>query len=135
MAITLINGAASVVLPPDLEWTDELSWCPVVQRVRWSLTGALLLESAARQAGRWVTLEGDESRAWMLRSDLLTVKGWAAMPGLQLDLDYHGSLFDVVFRHGEGDGAGAIEARPVFPFANPDAADRYSSLRLRFIVL
>ena len=49
-----------VELPEDLEWADEYTAWKVGQVVRYSLTGALIVQEAALQAGRPVTLQSLE---------------------------------------------------------------------------
>lgn len=46
-----------VELPEDLEWADEYTAWKVGQVIRPSLTGALIVQEAAMQAGRPVTLQ------------------------------------------------------------------------------
>ena len=43
---TLTYGAIVITLPDDLAWSDEYAWRAVEQRKTYSLTGALLVESA-----------------------------------------------------------------------------------------
>lgn len=52
LQITLSDGTTTIELPPDLHWRDEFSWTPVEQSTEYSLTGALIVQSGARQAGR-----------------------------------------------------------------------------------
>lgn len=46
-----------IELPDDLNWSDEFTAWRIGQVMRTSLTGALIVQEAARQAGRPVTLE------------------------------------------------------------------------------
>jgi hypothetical protein len=55
MQLKNLADNAVLVLPDDLLWTDEHAWTPAVAAVSYLLTGALLVESAARQAGRPIT--------------------------------------------------------------------------------
>lgn len=64
MAITL----DAITLPEDLSWTDEYAWSPVVQNAEFSLTGALILEEATRQAGCPFTLQSPDGGAWTTRA-------------------------------------------------------------------
>lgn len=47
-----------VTLPVDMEWTDEYRWSPILTSQEYTLSGALLIESAEKLAGRPVTLAG-----------------------------------------------------------------------------
>ena len=53
MTITL----GGITLPEDLQWVDEFTAWKVGQVIRPSLTGALIVQEAAMQAGRPVTLQ------------------------------------------------------------------------------
>jgi hypothetical protein len=128
MSYTLSNGTTTLTLPKHLLWLNEFDWRPVAMSApRYSLTGALLLESQLRQAGRPIELGGESS--WLTRADLLTLTGWAAVPGLQLSLVIRGEPARAVkFNH----AAGAIEAAPVVEFSDPEPGDFYR-LVLRFL--
>lgn len=51
---------AGIELPDDLEWADEYTAWKVGQVIRPSLTGAIVVQEAAMQAGRPVTLQSLE---------------------------------------------------------------------------
>lgn len=74
-AITL----GGVTLPDDLQWTDEYAWSPVARASEYSLTGALIVEEAAKLAGRPITLGGDW--AWVSIATLTALRALAATPG------------------------------------------------------
>lgn len=97
-AITL--GAVS--LPGDLRWSDEFNWTPVARSAEYSLTGALIIEEAVRQAGQPITLEAQsESQGyiWLERATLLTLKTLAETPAWTGTLTLaDGRAFVVAFR-------------------------------------
>lgn len=130
MILRHVTLAQDLTLHHDLLWIDEHNWSPAVQNVSYSLTGALILETAARQAGRPITLQApDASMAWHVRSVVDQLFAWAATPGQQflLALD-DARAFNVVFRHQDGT---AIEAKPVRGMATFDADDYWQvSLKL-----
>lgn len=130
MATTLSYDAITITLPDDLLWRDEWDWQPVAQRRAYTIAGALVLESAARQAGRPITLEpADDDSAWITRATLAQLRTAAALPGQQLTLAWRGASYTVVFRHDES--SGAVTAQPVVHYGNNDAADWYrTTLRL-----
>lgn len=70
MAITL----GALTLPQGLRWADEFTWVPVSQSTEYSLTGALLVEQAEKQAGRPITLIGGKDFAWLTRAQLVDLK-------------------------------------------------------------
>ncbi len=72
--LTLIQD---IELSHDLLWTDEHEWTPVVASVEYSLTGALLVENAKRQAGRPISLAPpDNSMAWHSRAVTDLLHAW-----------------------------------------------------------
>ncbi len=121
----LFSGAA-LPLPDDLLWSDEHTWSPVVSSVSYLITGAILLQSATRQAGRDITLVGAADMAWVARSIVNVLRDWAALPldavngRFELTL-MDGRIFTVAFRHADG----AIEAEPVTGFPARNDNDFY----------
>jgi hypothetical protein len=126
MAHTLTNGATVLALPDNLRWLNEFDWSPVVAAARYSITGALIVESRARSAGRPIEL-GDDA-AYILRSDLLTLKAWAAVPGLQLSLVLRGEAARAVIFDQER----PLGAVPLVDYSDPAPGDYYR-LSLRFL--
>ena len=137
MSITLTHptaGAGStplaVTLPPDLIWSDEFAWRQVEQTTRYSTTGALIVDQWSKQAGRPMTLRGDATYGWALRSLLNTLNAWAAQTELELTLLRNGAYWTVMFDI----AAGAIEAEPIVPYSDPEDGDYYA-ITLRFLIL
>lgn len=129
MAITLSNGSQTLTLPEGLAWTDEFSWSPVVQTSEPSLTGALVVDAAVREAGRQITLEGDSQTAWATRSLVGQLQAWAAVPRQIYVLTLRGESRTVIFDHERG----AISAtNPVVFYADPEPTD-FVGLTVRFI--
>lgn len=125
MSITLAVGATSLTLHPDLYWSDENNWHPVEQVTDRTITGALIVQAAARLdgKGRPITLEPvDDNSAWMRRSALEQLRNWAAVPGQILTLTLRGVTQNVMFRHQDGS---ALEAVPVVHFSDVDGNDFY----------
>jgi hypothetical protein len=137
MAITLTHptaGAGStplaLTLPPDLIWENEFAWRQVEQTTEYASTGALVIDQWVKQAGRPMTLKGDMTYGWALRSLIATLNAWAAQTELQLTLLRNGTAWAVIFDH----AAGSIEAEPVVPYSDPEDGDSYT-LTLRFLIL
>jgi len=132
MSHALSDGAATVVLPQNMDWVDEFNWQPVQQATQYSLAGSLLVDEGTMLAGRPITLSpGAENMAAMQKSDLDTITGWAAGAGqvLALTLD-DGRVFSVRFHH----AATAIDARPIRGFRVPDGTEHdLWKVAIRFI--
>ncbi|QOK92447.1 hypothetical protein HF908_13755 [Ralstonia pseudosolanacearum] len=128
MQLKNLADSAVLVLPDDLLWADEHAWTPAVAAVSYLLTGALLVESAARQKGRPLTLVGAADMAWVTRATVNTLYAWAANPGSHFELTLaDGRAYTVAFRHHET----AIEAEPVMGFPARHDTDFYRlTLRL-----
>jgi hypothetical protein len=127
----LATGVA-LPLPDDLLWADEHAWSPAVTAVSYLLTGALLVQSATKQAGRPITLVGPSDMAWVTRATVATLHNWAAAPFSASSGRFELALsdaraFTVAFRHTDT----AIEAEPVLGFPAQSDTDFYRlSLRL-----
>ncbi len=117
--LTLSDGTTTLHLPGDLEWTDEYAWLAVTQAVEYSLTGALVVDVGARQAGRPITLANEA--AWITRADAVILRAWANTPGKQLTLTLaDASVHTVVWRHQD---APALTVTPVAYVAPATPAD------------
>ena len=122
MSITLSDGTTTINIHPDSFWSDEYAWNPVVQTEDYSITGALILMAAAKQAGRPITLEPeDDSACWTYQSVVAQLRNWAAVPGKQMTLTLRGVDRTVVFRHQDG----GFEARPVVQYNDVVSEDFY----------
>lgn len=128
MADTLSRGATVLTLPKNLTWPDEYEWAQVEQRTQYSITGALIIEAGAKQAGRPITLQGDRSGPWFTRATLETLRAWAALPAEQFVLSYRGTNLNVVFDHSQN----AITAQSIAGHADPEDSDFYAAT-LRFL--
>lgn len=122
--ITLTYLTTTVTLNPDLIWIDEHNWFPVEQSVQRTITGALIVSTAERVAGRPVTLAPvDASSAWMPQATLDALRNLAVVPGRVLQLNIRGTSRDVIFRHHEGP---AVEAAPVVHYNDVNSSDWFS---------
>lgn len=122
MTITLSDGDTTVILHPDLYWSDEHNWHPVEQTAQRTITGAMIVSAAARVAGRPITLEPeDDGSAWMPLSTVLALRNWAAVPGQQLTLTLRGLTYTVLFRHQDG----GLDPRPLVHYNEANNADYY----------
>lgn len=121
MSITLFDGTTTLTLPPDLQWVDQYQWAGTEQAVTRSLTGAMIIQTAAKSAGRPITLQPPaDNGAWWARSNWGQVQTWLDDPALTLTLTIYATAYTVRFRHHE---APAAEARPVMFFADPADID------------
>ena len=125
---TLTYGATVIDLPNDLQWVDEFAWQPVEQATQYSLTGALIVEAAAKQAGRPITLTGGDDFGWAARSVVAALLTAAAIPGQQFVLTLRGVPYDVIFDHART----PVDARLVVDYSDPDGTDPYV-VTLRFL--
>jgi hypothetical protein len=96
-------------LPNDLLWADQYGWKSLEMAKEYTSTGALVVESWAKQAGQPMTLQGTQERAWCARGVLATLRDWAAQPGLVLSLSHAGTVYQVAFDHEQQ----AIDAEPL----------------------
>ena len=103
MHLKNLSDAAALMLPDDLLWTDEHAWTPAVASTAYLLTGALLVQSASRQAGRPITLTGAVDMAWVPRASVSTLHAWASVPlsaaACRFELTLAEKLYKNVFVH------------------------------------
>ena len=135
MELRQLSSGQTLTLPDDLLWADEHAWTPAVASTTYLITGALLVQSATRQAGRPITLVGPSDMAWVTRATVATLHEWAALALTPDDGRFElrvadGRLFEVAFRHTEV----CVEAEPVLGFPARSDTDRYR-LTLRFLQL
>jgi hypothetical protein len=120
---------ASVTLPEDLQWIDEFAAGSdlVGQTEEVSITGALVVQASAQQAGRKLTLqgrlEGSVGFGAVPRSMVDSLRALAAVPAAVYSITLaDGRTFDVMFRRSDGP---AIEADPIKHIAPVQADDYY----------
>ena len=120
----------TLTLPEDLIWIDEFDWTPIEQSQSYSITGALIIETGTKQAGRPITLSGGQDFGVIGRTDLkqLQAKLTQTTP-LVLTLN-DVRTFNVIFNHTKN----PIEAKPWIDYSTPDDADFYT-LKLSFIAV
>jgi hypothetical protein len=125
----------AVTLPPDIEWEDEGAWLPVSVVDTVTITGAIVRQGSAQQAGRPITLiaRGD-GHVWLAYSLVETLRAMAASnvaTPMTLTL-IDGRSFSVLWRHKDT----AVEYGPVEYLVSADAdvmATRPYTLTLRLM--
>lgn len=128
MSITITDTTTTLDLPPDLFWADEFTWSPVEQSADFALDGAVIVQTATRQAGRPITLQSGSEFAWLRRDVLDQLRAWANNAGQELTLTIRGAPRTVIFRHQD---APVIEAEMVLYHAAPtEETDYTATIRL-----
>ena len=133
MTINLIKDGSALSLPQDLIWSDELTWSAVAQAKERGIWGTVIVHAMARNGGQPITLTGEGNSAWILRSTLRTLNGWAAVPGQRFTLDLRGETFTVIFDHGNDEESRAMAMSSVVDYSDKQDGDYYCSLTLRFL--
>lgn len=118
-AITLTYNGTTVVLSDRLQWADEFDWSPVDQTTAWSTRGALLVDVAAKLAGRPITLQGTETAALIPRTLCSTLQAWANLPGIVLTLTLRGVARQVMFDHAQK----GFSAQPIWKLIDGEVTD------------
>lgn len=118
----------SIPIPRGLVWVDEFNWHPVLRSAEYSITGALLLDAATRQAGRPITLQGSEDAGWLPRTTLLALYALAENASATHTLTLaDGRTYTVAFAAGDTPIEAAPLARPELP---PAAWPYIATIRL-----
>ena len=131
---------AGIALPFDIQWADEFTAWKVGQLIRPTLTGALVIQESALQAGRPITLRGfdDGGMRYVAPITLATLNALRALEetaggaSMTLILPAAGDTtrsFTVRFRRTDGP---AIEATPL-KYQAPAEADDWFLATLRLI--
>ncbi|WP_299197985.1 hypothetical protein [uncultured Amphritea sp.] len=116
----------AITLPDDLIWSDEFAWSAVRQSADVTLTGALIVEEAAQQAGRPITLVD----GWATRATVELLYALVQQPGQVHSLLLQGTTYSVMFRQADG----PLTANPVQPVTDPAPSDLYI-ITLRLMVV
>lgn len=124
MAMTL-DG---ITLPDGLQWVDKFQSSGVIQNVKRTLDGGLVVFHAPKIGGRPVTLESSSDGGWVKKSVVAQLQLIANVAGGVYTLTIHSETHSVMFRHNEGV---AFEASPLIPNSIPNDNDYYTvKLRL-----
>jgi hypothetical protein len=122
MSITLSDGTGTIELHKDLLWSDENDWHPVEQTVQRTVTGALIVQSGTRVAGRPITLEPEDDHSAAMTADVIeALRNWAAVPGKVMALTLRGTTRDVIFRQQDG----GLAATPWIHYDDVVSSDYY----------
>ena len=97
ITLTDLTTSQVAVLPAGLIWRDEFDWSPVESTQTYTLTGALIIEQASKQAGRPVSLATDDKMNWLKRQTVETLRQWQAIVKRVFRLSIGGQTIDVIF--------------------------------------
>lgn len=133
MQLKNLQTSAIVPLPNDLLWTDEYAWTPTASKMDVLITGAIVIQSAIKQAGRPITLSADADMGWVPRSTVETIREWAGVAISdttgRFELTLHdGRVLIVAFRHDDT----PIDASPVLGLPYRNDNDWYN-VTVRFL--
>lgn len=115
-----------LVLPEDLDWTDEYDCAPIAQTITPTLTGAIIVEENEAPEGRDITLVSDGA-AWASRNLVEQLKTKEKQINTPMVLQINNQTFNVIWRR---DPVG-VEAKQVARLADPDGDFPYE-ITLRF---
>ena len=107
----------NVAFDGDMVWTDEFNWPVVTKRTEYSLSGALIVDSGMRLAGRPITLAGKADGGWITRATVDALRVLAsALPGQYVLTLADGRSFNVIFAADD-----PIRAEQVVDLSDPGA--------------
>lgn len=87
---------STLTLHPQFHWVDEFDWqAVVVSEPIYTITGAMIIETGVKAAGRPITLSGEN--AYITRADLKKLVAWASAPAVFSLACPDGRRFDVMF--------------------------------------
>ncbi len=108
---------AGIELPRGMLWVDEFNWSAVQKTIERGITGAQIIDAAARIEGRPITLQAVEDQGWIRRATLQAVRDLADAPDAHYPLKLaDGREFTVQFAADDPIAATPI-SRPELPAA------------------
>ncbi|MBN8887600.1 MAG: hypothetical protein J0I77_17885 [Rudaea sp.] len=120
----------TVTLDTELQWIDEFDQGSdlVGQTETISITGALIIQASAQQAGRAMTLQsgssGDQFWGPLTRAQVNALKALADVPGATYPVVLSdGRSFTAMFRRA---GKAAVTAAPITFYDPPSDSDYYN---------
>jgi len=119
-----------VELNPDTLWIDEYDHTPLAQNMGRSLSGALIIETAHKIAGRPITLAGDQNSGWATKAQVDALYAKLPVTDKLTLIMPNGQGFRVVFNH----AASPIESKPIEHWRIMQDGDFYS-LRLNLMTV
>ena len=126
-----MSNTLDTISLPDLHWVDEIEWTPVAQNDdERSITGALMIDTGLKQAGRPITLIGGKNWGWISYQTLTELKAFAAVAGKEMTLTLGTTTYTVMFRHSDGP---PISAAPVIQKNPPADEDNYRDVVIRLM--
>lgn len=128
--IILSDGVDTVSLPGDLIWQEHFGWSSVVQQTAYTLTGALVVETATKQAGRPITLTSGDNFGIIKKQQADQLLVWAGIAGKALVLSAHGNNYNVMMRH---EDAPAVQAVALASGKNPLASDDWMQITIKLM--
>jgi hypothetical protein len=129
MANTLSKGSTVLALPGNLMPSDEWrNWSPMVQSTEYSLSGAIVIESAEKQAGAPLTLEGGDRWVWLTGAQCDAIDALLADISEPLTLTLHDGVARTVLPRIE-DGKKPLRRTPVPMLAGSGLADPTSATK------
>lgn len=120
----------SIVLPGDLQWSDELTWSPRKQAETISLGGTTIIQRSTQVTGRPVTIT-TPLRVWVTRQQVLDLMAFHANPSTDAFIVTHPDGREITCRFRSGGSDSPVDAAPVQFRSPPIATDPYTlTLRL-----
>lgn len=105
-----------------LQWVDEMSASKVSMTTQRALDGSIVVYHGQKTSGIPITLSSETDTGWIKRSVVEQLKTLADQSGAVFVLVLKGVTYNVVFDHTQGQ---ALEAKPLFPYTNPQPDDYY----------
>jgi|WetSurMetagenome_2_1015567.scaffolds.fasta_scaffold1342888_1 hypothetical protein len=129
MSNTLAKGNTTIVLPGNLMPSEEWrNWSPMVQSAEYSLSGAIVIESAEKQAGAPLTLEGGDRWVWLTGAQCDAIDALLADIETPLTLTLHDGVARSVLPRVQ-DGKRPLRRYPVPVVAGSGVADPTSTAK------
>lgn len=119
-----------VILPGDLEWSDEMTWSPRRQAESTSLAGTTIIQRSTQVNGRPITLVTPRN-VWVTRQQVLDLQDFAADPTTDAFVLAHPDGREIPARFRFDGNNSPVDSAPIQFRSPPIASDPYTlTLRL-----
>ncbi len=116
---------------PDLFFENEFAWTGVRSEIVRAKAGNVIAFEDPIQ-GREIDLNGDIEGAWMDHAEITNVQALATVPGKTYELNLHGVLFTVRFRHEDAPVFSATPTAGRRP-TDPQSTQTYNNIKIKLM--
>lgn len=120
-----------ITLNPSLQWINKEQYTPVVQEIKETLGGSIVVYAKVLGKGRPIILEATDEEGWFTYQMVTSLQALANDPDGTYTLNFHGTNYTVMFDNSQGS---SLEFTKLQPRAVSLNTDYYSGVIKLFTV-